>query len=266
LPIETATTLGGGPTGAFVGQANAPVEPIKTPAEAGAAFCTNCGAKINSTAFFCVKCGKKIERAAARTPAATPVPQPNAVPSAPSQPAPPPQAAPSLQPAPPPQAAPPLQPAPPSDDARPGDAQTLRAAVDAAISRGSTEDVKTVGFYNLQDTEPTVGWLVCVRGAYVGQSFVLKTGRNNIGRALDMDIALAKETGVSRNKHAVVTYEPLKKEFFIQPGDGNGLTYVNDELLMTFAPLKAYDKITMGSSEYIFVAFCNEQFTWDDYI
>jgi predicted component of type VI protein secretion system len=123
-----------------------------------------------------------------------------------------------------------------------------------------------MAFYNLDGAEPVVGWLVCLQGEYLGQSFNLKAGRNNIGRALNMDVALAQETSVSRNKHAIITYEPQKREFFIQPGEGNGLTYVNDELIMTFAPLKEGDKIKMGNSAYLFAPLCGAAFTWDEYM
>lgn len=133
--------------------------------------------------------------------------------------------------------------------------------------QGSDSMQKTVAFYALpNENEPVVGWIVCVKGEYIGESFNLKSGKNHIGRSLTMDVALAKERSVSREKHATILYEPNKMQFFLQPGDSSGLTYLNDDLLMAFGELKSGDKITLGDSSFVFVPLCGEKFTWDEYI
>lgn len=130
----------------------------------------------------------------------------------------------------------------------------------------STSNDKTVAFYNFSnDVEPVVGWIVCVKGEYMGEGFPLKSGRNNIGRSLSMDIALAKEKSVSREKHAAIVFEPHQKKFFIQGGESSGLTYVNDELVMMFRELSDYDVITLGESKFIFIHFVGDRFSWEDY-
>jgi len=163
--------------------------------------------------------------------------------------------------------------APPEEqkaEPEPEAAPSLQEAVQAVAAHAkaaSTEDVKTMAFYDLGGgQELVVGWLVCVQGAYFGQSLNLKAGRNNIGRAGNMDVVLAQEPSVSRNRHAVITFEPTKREFFIQPGESNGLTYLNGEMIMTFVPLAAYDKIKLGQAEFVFVPCCCEQFAWEDYL
>jgi hypothetical protein len=140
--------------------------------------------------------------------------------------------------------------------------EPLKAAVQAVASQVQP-DGKTVAFYDLAGAEPVVGWLVFTAGEYQGESFSLQAGRNTIGRAQDMDIALLQESSVSRNKHAIVTYEPQKRVFLIQPGEGSGLTYVNGELIMTFQELHDYDKVTLGKAECRLRTFCNENFSWD---
>ena len=156
----------------------------------------------------------------------------------------------------------------PPDNQEPEIKPSLQDQVNAVAAHISTEDVKTEVHYNFSDSEPVVGWLVCVKGAYAGQSFDLKTGRNNIGRAMNMDIPLAQELSISRNIHAVLTYAPIKRTFYIQAGESSGLTYLNDndDPVMTFMPIKAYDKIRLGKAEFIFVPFCGENFTWEEYI
>lgn len=136
----------------------------------------------------------------------------------------------------------------------------------AAVKTASGEDCKTVAFYDVGGTEPVVGWLVCLKGEYIGESFNLKSGRNFIGRSLGMDVALVDEKTISRDKHCVVTFEPVKKLFLIQPGESNGLTYVNGEILMSFSELKNMDRIEMGTSVYLFVKLCGDDFSWDEYI
>lgn len=135
-----------------------------------------------------------------------------------------------------------------------------------AINRAEYDSAKTVGVYADANTEPVVGWLICVKGESFGESFNLKAGKNSIGRGAGMDVMLAQERSVSRDKHAVITYEPKKKIFLIQPGDSSGLVYLNDDLLMTFAQLSSYDTIQLGEAVFKFVPFCGENFIWEDYL
>ncbi len=130
----------------------------------------------------------------------------------------------------------------------------------------SYDSAKTVGVYADANTEPVVGWLICVKGESLGESFNLKAGKNSIGRGAGMDVMLAQERSVSRDKHAIITYEPKKRIFLIQPGESSGLVYLNDELLMSFAQLSAYDTIQLGEAIFKFLPFCGESFVWEDYL
>lgn len=135
-----------------------------------------------------------------------------------------------------------------------------------AINNNNYDSAKTVGIYADAETEPVVGWLVCVKGDECqGESFNLKAGKNMIGRGVGMDVQIPEPT-VSRERHAIITYEPKKRMFLIQPGDGSGMVYLNDELLMTFSEIKSRDIIQLGEALFMFYPFCGEDFTWDDYI
>ena len=152
------------------------------------------------------------------------------------------------------------------EDIVPASVPSIKDAVQRADSTANSADEKTVAFYNFSNAiEPVVGWIICVEGEYMGESFSLKSGRNNIGRSLAMDIALAKEKSVSRERHASITFEPNQKKFYIQSGESSGLTYVNGELIMMFTELKDYDVITLGQSRYVFLRLCGKKFSWDDY-
>ena len=143
---------------------------------------------------------------------------------------------------------------------------SIGAAVQQAAS--TQDEGKTIGMYNIPNASgaPVVGWLICVEGESVGECFNIRSGRNNVGRSVSMDISLVKEKSVSRERHCSITFEPLQKKFFIQAGESSGLTYVNGELVMTFAPLKDYDKILLGTSKFIFLRLVNNKFSWDEYI
>lgn len=126
------------------------------------------------------------------------------------------------------------------------------------------DDAKTVRYYETEaGIEPVVGWLVCIKGEEIGISFNLKGGRNFIGRSSQMDIVL-KDNSVSRDKHAVILYEPKKREFLAQPGESRELFYLNDEVVLGFEKLKAYDVLQMGSTKLMFIPFCSEAFGWED--
>ncbi len=144
--------------------------------------------------------------------------------------------------------------------------QTLSEAILNANSTERSAREKTQGYYKLSSSiEPAVGWLICIKGESVGETFKIKAGKNCIGHSLSSEISLAKENGIARDRHAQITFEPKKRQFFIQNGDSEDLIYVNDELLTTFAELKNYDIITLGEVKLVFIALCGEKFTWDDY-
>lgn len=155
---------------------------------------------------------------------------------------------------------------PTEKEENPPEHQTLSEAILNANSMERSAREKTQGYYKLtSNIEPAVGWLTCIKGECIGETFSIKAGKNCIGRSLSNEISLAKENGVARDRHAQITFEPRKRQFFIQNGETDGLTYVNDELIVTFAELKNYDIITVGEVKLVFIALCGDKFTWDDY-
>ena len=113
---------------------------------------------------------------------------------------------------------------------------------------------------------PCVGWLIALNGVHIGQDFHLRVGKNYIGRDAGMDIALTGDKSVSRNKHAIVIYEPKHHKYFIQPGESNELVYVNDEVVLLPMPLKPYDVIVIGDIELWFMPLCDDQHNWSEVI
>ena len=112
--------------------------------------------------------------------------------------------------------------------------------------------------------DPAVGFLVCISGPHRGEHFKLCSGRNFIGRAASMDVPLADDDTVSRESHALVTYDAKHNNFSLSPGQGRGITYCNDEQVEMVRPLFAYDIIEVGKSQLIFLPLCGEKFQWKE--
>lgn len=111
---------------------------------------------------------------------------------------------------------------------------------------------------------PCVGWLVALGGEHIGTDFRLKAGKNFIGRDIQMDVALTEDKSVSRDRHAIVVYEPKAHLYLVQPGESSSLVYRNDQVVLTPVKLEAYDVITVGDVNLLFMPLCGERFNWGD--
>lgn len=145
----------------------------------------------------------------------------------------------------------------------PGDSGGEELGGEISIAKGSDEDQKTIGYFGAIPSEPVVGWLVCVGGSHFGEDFKLKTGKNFIGRTPNMDVVLSGDASVSRDRHAIVVYEPKSNIFLVQPGDSKELFYLNNEVVLSAEKIKANDIISVGETQLMFIPCCSEKFNWD---
>lgn len=53
--------------------------------------------------------------------------------------------------------------------------------------------------------------------------------------------------------HAVIVFDPKKKETVLLPGDSNGLVYLNENAVYVPTSLNPYDKIELGKSVFVFI-------------
>lgn len=111
---------------------------------------------------------------------------------------------------------------------------------------------------------PCVGWLIALGGEHVGTDFRLKVGKNFVGRSPQMDVALTEDKSVSRDRHAIVVYEPKAHLYLVQPGESSSLVYRNNDVVLTPVRLEAYDVITVGDVNLLFMPLCGERFNWSD--
>lgn len=123
---------------------------------------------------------------------------------------------------------------------------------------------KTVGILKKDmGIDPVVGFLICVEGPHKGADFRLRSGRNFLGRSQEMDVALTDDETVSREQHALISYDSKENVFLLAPGAGHGLTYHNGRVIETAVPLKAYDRIELGQCGLLFLPLCSERFRWE---
>jgi hypothetical protein len=115
------------------------------------------------------------------------------------------------------------------------------------------------------ELDPVVGWLVVLSGPGRGNARRLGYGQNSLGRDKGERVSLDFGDGsISRSKHCFVLYEPRKRQYFIRPGDGANLTYLNGDLLSESRPLTAADLIEVGATKLKFVPLCGPEFDWED--
>lgn len=129
-----------------------------------------------------------------------------------------------------------------------------QAAVPTAVPSDST--VKSINEF----FQKTAGWLVCTGGNLLGESFPVREGQNHIGRSGAMNIRLLYENSVSRENHALITYDPQECTFTFT---ANAASKVNGQEYHAPVLLQDRDTITLGNCTLVFVAFCDASFHWD---
>ena len=149
----------------------------------------------------------------------------------------------------------------PKAGGEPGQTRAAGAAPPAGLGRDPGE-TRHVWAKRMGGVDPVVGWLVCVQGPEKGRDYRLHTERNFIGRAPSMDVAITGDASISRENHAVLSYNPKKNNFRLAPGDSRGLVYLNDEEVLTPLEIAAYDRIELGETVLVFIPFCGERFQW----
>jgi hypothetical protein len=111
-------------------------------------------------------------------------------------------------------------------------------------------------------TEPVAGWLVCLEGPDRGRDYRLHMEKNFIGRAPNMDVVLDGDSTVSREKHAIVIFDPRKKVFWALPGEASGLVYLNGDIVNAPVQMKADDILEVGQTRLALIPFCGDRYSW----
>jgi hypothetical protein len=113
---------------------------------------------------------------------------------------------------------------------------------------------------------PVVGWLVVVKGPGRGKALPLGYGMNPIGRepAGNRVCLPFGDEEISRKKHAILTYDPRGRKFYLQHGDSTNLTYLGDAPVLSPTLVEGGETIRIGrETELRFVPLCGEDFDWE---
>ena len=113
-----------------------------------------------------------------------------------------------------------------------------------------------------EDVKPVCGWIVCIDGPRQGKDYQVVQGKNFVGGADKMDPQIRGNKEFPRRNHAVIVFDPKKRETVLLPGDANGIVYLNGNALYAPTPLNPYDEIELGKSKFLFVPFCGDHFMW----
>jgi len=141
----------------------------------------------------------------------------------------------------------------------------VKSAIGGAAGAVAAAEEKTVSFYSRSmGVEPVVGWLVCIKGGHFGEDFRLKSGRNFIGRGSEMDVIISKDNAVSRERHAIVVYEPKGRKFIVMPGESKELCYLGGDVVLTPVEIGMGTVLTVGETDLMFIPCCSAAFSWED--
>lgn len=146
---------------------------------------------------------------------------------------------------------------------------------DETISAGKVQDYGPTQFASPEFTsttpnsaesqiQPVVGWLVCVNGSTKGRDFRIHAQYNYIGRARHMDICIEGDTTISSEQAAILAYDDQQKMFFFAPSQGRNLVRLNGKAVLSPVELQAYDRLSIGKSEFLFIPLCGERFDWNE--
>ena len=113
--------------------------------------------------------------------------------------------------------------------------------------------------------DPPVGWLALVDGPGKGNFLTLGYGQNTIGRGDNVRLKLDfGDAEVSRESNAIVTYDPKSRNFYLSPGTGQNLTYLDEEPVLSPTIINSGVKINIGQTTLRLVQLCDKDFDWQD--
>jgi hypothetical protein len=112
------------------------------------------------------------------------------------------------------------------------------------------------------EIDPVCGWLVCIHGAEKGKDYRIRSENNTIGRSRDMNICISGDDSISRETHAIITFDPQTNSFYLRPGGSRGLAHLNGRAVFEAAQLQPYDEILLGKTKLVFLPLCGDRFKW----
>lgn len=113
--------------------------------------------------------------------------------------------------------------------------------------------------------DPPVGLLLVLAGPGRGNALPFGYGTNALGRGEGQRVRLDfGDERISRERHAIITYDGAARKFYLQHGGGPGLTYLDAEPVLTPAELSGRERIRLGDTVLLFVPLCGPEFDWQE--
>ncbi|NUQ00445.1 MAG: FHA domain-containing protein [Armatimonadetes bacterium] len=130
----------------------------------------------------------------------------------------------------------------------------------ARVQTGWGRCERTPGQYDFTWLDEIVDAL---RAVGIQPWFNVGYGNNRIGRAPTENISLDfGDEEISRENHATITFDGRHRRFYILPGQGRNLVYVNEQPVMSPQELTGGEDILLGQTKLRFVPFCGKSFDW----
>ena len=111
--------------------------------------------------------------------------------------------------------------------------------------------------------DPPVGWLVVTDGPGKGEVVTIGYGQNSVGRSGARINLNFGDSEISRESHITVIYDPNARAFYVGPGTGKSLGYLNGSPILMPVAMNNSDELKLGATALRFVALCGEGFGWE---
>ena len=112
-------------------------------------------------------------------------------------------------------------------------------------------------------SDPPTGWLVAIKGPGKGAVLTVGIGNNGVGRGDEPRITIPfNDNEISRGQSFSVVYDPKHRRYYLLPGNGKTLVYVEDQPVLERLDLVSGMYFQVGQTTFRFVALCDENFSW----
>jgi hypothetical protein len=75
-------------------------------------------------------------------------------------------------------------------------------------------------------------------------------------------VCVQGDESVSRERHALVIFDPKKQQFWAVPGDASGLVYLNGDIVNSPTQINADDVLELGQTKLVLIPFCGAKYSW----
>lgn len=153
----------------------------------------------------------------------------------------------------------------------PDETRTMRSPRSAPVPAGEEPPTRLVRAPDAADNAAETGddlpvaTLLVIRGPGRGSLLPVGAGMNNLGRGAEARIRVDfGDTQIARERHAVLTYDPEGRRFYLQHGGGSNLSYRDGQPVLEPVELADGARLRFGATEFLFRVLVGPHFDWPD--